>query len=139
MRLVIADTAPINYLVLIGSIEILPELFEKVILPSAVRDELADEGAPPAVRQWIAAPPSWIDVRSVTASGRIEFLEGLDDGERAAIALMAEIGADLLLIDDRQGAAVARRHGFIVTGTLGVLALAGRRGLLDLARAFSLL
>ena len=40
MRLVIADTGPVNYLVLIGQIDLLPALFDKVILPSAVRAEL---------------------------------------------------------------------------------------------------
>ena len=40
MQLVIADTSPINYLILIEHIDILPALFEKVILPSVVRDEL---------------------------------------------------------------------------------------------------
>ena len=37
MRLVIADTGPVNYLVLIGNIDLLPALFDKVILPSAVQ------------------------------------------------------------------------------------------------------
>lgn len=37
MRLVIAGTGPINYLLPIGYIEILPALFEKVILPGAPR------------------------------------------------------------------------------------------------------
>ena len=50
MRLIIADTGPINYLVLIGNIDLLPILFEKVILPSAVQAELADPDAPPSVR-----------------------------------------------------------------------------------------
>jgi len=34
VRLVIADTGPVNYLILIGQIDILPALFEKVILPA---------------------------------------------------------------------------------------------------------
>ena len=46
MRLIIADTGPINYLVLIGNIELLPILFENVILPSAVQAELTDPDAP---------------------------------------------------------------------------------------------
>ena len=62
MRLVIADTGPINYLVLIGNIDLLPVLFEKVILPSAVQAELTDPDAPPSVRNWIADPPAWLDV-----------------------------------------------------------------------------
>ena len=62
MRLIIADTGPINYLVLIGNIDLLPVLFETVILPSAVEAELSDPDAPPSVRNWIADPPAWLDV-----------------------------------------------------------------------------
>ena len=62
MRLVIADTSPINYLLLIGHIDILPALFDKVILPAAVRDELKHPKAPLVVRNWVAAPPPWVDV-----------------------------------------------------------------------------
>jgi hypothetical protein len=54
VRLIIADTGPINYLVLIGHIDLLPTLFERVILPSAVQAELTDADAPPLVRSWIA-------------------------------------------------------------------------------------
>jgi predicted nucleic acid-binding protein len=57
--IVVADTGPINYLILIGHIDVLPILFERVILPSAVRDELMESKAPTAVRDWIAAPPYW--------------------------------------------------------------------------------
>jgi hypothetical protein len=32
MQLVVADTGPINYLILIGHIDILPAMFPKVIL-----------------------------------------------------------------------------------------------------------
>jgi predicted nucleic acid-binding protein len=59
----------------------------------------------------------------------------LDDGERAAIALAVAIGAELILMDDRAGVAVAYQKGLTVTGTLGVLDLAARRGLIDLAVA----
>jgi predicted nucleic acid-binding protein len=41
--------------------------------------------------------------------------------------------ADLVLMDDRAGVAIAKAHGFVVTGTLGVLELAARRKLIDLA------
>lgn len=61
VRPVIADPGPVNYLVLIGRIEILPAMFEKVILPPAVRAELADHDAPPVVRNWIASPPLWLE------------------------------------------------------------------------------
>jgi hypothetical protein len=60
MRLVVADTSPLNYLVLIGQVEILPVLFQKVLVPQIVRDELHHNETPDSVRQWIATPPSWL-------------------------------------------------------------------------------
>lgn len=134
MRLVIADTGPLNYLILIEYIGILPELFEKVVIPLAVNDELANPGSPLAVRTWIAAPPLWLEVRR-TAS-RVSSVGDLGAGETEAIALAREIRADLLLMDDRRGVAVALQNGLTVTGTMGLLALAASRGLLDLASAF---
>jgi predicted nucleic acid-binding protein len=46
VRVVIADTGPVNYLILIGRIDLIPRLFQKVILPTAVQDELIDIAAP---------------------------------------------------------------------------------------------
>jgi len=136
VRLVIADTGPINYLVLIGNIDLLPVLFEKVILPSAVRAELADPDAPPSVRNWIGDPPAWLEVQEApTRPFGQASVEGLDEGETAAIALAVWLGADLVLMDDRKGVIVARGKGLRVTGTLGVLDLAAQRGLIHFAQA----
>jgi predicted nucleic acid-binding protein len=131
---VIADTGPINYLVLIAQIDILPTLFGTVILPSAVSDELADIGSPSPVRDWIANPPSWLDVRVARREETtVESLRALDAGEVGAILLAIELHADLLLMDDREGVIAARSEGFAVTGTLGVLSLAAESRLLDLS------
>ena len=137
MRAVVADTGPIHYLVLIGHIEILPALFERVTIPSVVRAELARTEAPDAVRNWIQTAPEWLEVYGDPCSPFDDAsLESLDDGERAALALAASLGADLVLMDDREGVRVARSKGFRVIGTLRVLDLGARRGLLDLADAF---
>jgi predicted nucleic acid-binding protein len=138
VRLIIADTGPINYLVLIGSIDLLPILFENVILPSAVRAELTDPDAPPSVRNWIANPPAWLFIHE-TPGRQCDHgsVEGLDEGETAAIALATSLGADLLLMDDRKGVIVARAKGLRVTGTLGVLDIAAHRGLVNFAQVIS--
>ena len=99
-----------------------------------VREELAV--APPVVRQWIASPPSWVEIRSTTGLHKDASMGTLDAGEEDAIALALEIHADLLLIDDREGVSAARRKGLKVIGTLGILALAARQGLIDLVDAF---
>ena len=134
MRLVIADTGPINYLIQIGHIELLSHVSERVALPSAVQIELSDARAPLSVRRWIAEIPAWLEVHDTTGLPQIS---GLDAGETAAIALAKFLHADLLLIDEREGVHRAKREGLRVTGTLGVLDLAAQRGLLDLGSAFT--
>jgi predicted nucleic acid-binding protein len=137
MRLVVADTGPLNYLVLIDAIELLPKLFEKVLAPEVVRAELLNQDAPAVVRAWAAQPPGWLDVRLVSSSIDDPAWRALDIGEREALALARTLGADLVLMDDRAGVAVARQLGLAATGTLGVLDLGARRGLIDLADAFT--
>ena len=138
MRLVVADTGPINYLVLIDAIEVLPKLFEQVLVPAAVYEELSHAEAPPPVRAFMSQVPTWLEIRPNPDRGDDNATDdALDEGERAAIALATSIGADLILMDDRAGVAVAYRRGLAVTGTLGVLDLAARRGLLDLATAIA--
>lgn len=100
-----------------------------------MRDELADPRTPLPVREWILQPPAWIEVRVAgTAPGAR--LDDLGAGETAALTLATELHADLVLIDDRQAVAVARDLGIPVTGTLGLLARAAQRGMIDLADSF---
>ena len=134
MRLVITDTAPINYLVMIGVVDFLPILFERIILPVAVEIELAAAGAPSSVRSWIAHPPAWLEIHE-TQSLDYSSVKGLEEGETAAIVLAASLDADLLLMDERKGTLVALQKGLRVTGTLGVLDMAAERGFVNFALA----
>lgn len=136
MRLVIADTGPVNYLILIGSIDLLPALFEKIILPAAVQSELSSRKTPAVIRQWMASAPAWLEVRdSPLGQADDAALRGIDAGEKAAIQLAAFLHADLLLMDDRKGVRAAEKRGLVVTGTLGILDLAAQGGLVDFALA----
>ena len=56
--LVVADTSPINYLVLLEHTAILPALYTRVFLPPAVVTELQDLEAPEEVRAWVANLPA---------------------------------------------------------------------------------
>jgi predicted nucleic acid-binding protein len=132
VRLVIADTGPINYLILIGYVDLLPRLFERVALPSAVQVELSTSRAPLPVQLWIQSPPAWLEIFDTTG---LSLVSGLDAGETAAIALAESLHAELLLMDEREGSRVARDRGLRVTGTLGLLDLAAERGLVDFYQA----
>ena len=136
MGLVIADTGPVNYLILIGCIDLLPALFEKIIVPAAVQNELASRKAPSVIRQWIGNPPAWLEVReSPFSQAEDAALKGIDSGEKAAIQLAAFLHADLWLMDDGKGVSAAEKKGLADTGPLGILDLAAQGGRLDFALA----
>jgi predicted nucleic acid-binding protein len=126
---VVSDTSPINYLVLIDCVHILPDLFERVLVPHAVRDELRAAGAPDKVENWTANPPDWFEVQQ---AGAVDpSLNRLGEGEREAISLAQSTGASLILIDEIEGRRAALERGLKVAGTVGVLELAAARGLID--------
>jgi predicted nucleic acid-binding protein len=129
--IVVADTSPINYLILIGEIDILPKMYGSVVVPQTVREELVRLSAPQLVRSWIDHLPIWLEVRSPLAAPDSS-LAKLDAGERDAITLATELQADQLIVDDREGRREAERRGIPAIGTLGVLREAATLKLLDI-------
>jgi predicted nucleic acid-binding protein len=131
--IVVADTSPINYLLLIGHIDILPRLYQRVIIPTAVAVELSDTEAPALVRSWIENKPDWIEIGEKTNQDiSIAFL---GRGEQDGIALAQSIGADIILLDDLMARKAAQARNLHVTGTLGVLCRAAENGWVDLQNA----
>ncbi len=134
--IVVSDTSPLNYLVLIHAAEALPVLFQRVVAPPGVMAELQHPGSPDPVKRWAASPPGWLEVLPPT---NVDTSLALGLGETEAICLAEELKAELVLIDERQASAVARQRGLAVTGTLGVLNLAAQQHLLDLRQAIAAL
>ena len=134
--MVVSDTTPVNYLILIDQIHLLRELYGRVVLPQAVYDETQREGTPEKVRTWMGNVPGWVEVRAAATSDQALKLGA---GEREAIALAEELKADLLLVDDGKARRAARARGLAVTGTLAVLVTAADRGLIDLTAAIAAL
>ena len=87
--------------------------------------------APEIVRIWTAQAPAWIETRT-PASIADSSLARLDAGERDAIMLAAELNAEQLIVDDREGRRIAKERGIPVIGTLGVLKEAAAMGFVDL-------
>ncbi len=134
--IVVADTSPLNYLILIDQADLLLSLFEEVLLPDAVHRELQHPKTPEKVRHWIAKAPEWLKVRGIQTTPSAPLLI-LDIGEREAIQLAVELSADAVLMDDAEGRGVAESLGLRVSGTLGILEQASRLGLIDLRQVFA--
>ena len=133
--IVVGDTGPLNYLLLIGQVDILHSLFSRVVIPRAVAAELASARAPELVRRWVENPPAWLNIHPDPVEDGT--LSTLDYGERSAIALALLINAPQILMDDMDGRIEAERRNLKVTGTLGILVEAHRRGLLDFDSALA--
>ena len=129
--IVVADSGPLHYLILLEHIELLRRFYGQVLVPEPVAGELSAAAAPAVVREWMRKPPSWVEVRPVPFDAVSTITDDLDLGERAAIALAETMHADLLLIDEAAGRAEARRRQLRVTGTLGVLRAGAERGLVN--------
>lgn len=115
--LIVSDSSPLNILTSIRQVDILPALFERVMVPPEVLTELRHPHAPEAVRRFVEVPPAWLVVQ---APKLLLPLHRLDPGERAAISLAVELNT-LLLIDERHGRDEATARGVSVIGAIGVL------------------
>lgn len=130
--MIIADTSPLNYLILIDAVDILRVIFQEVAIPHAVQRELLAPGATEKVKEWIGNAPPWLKIRAVKD---IEESIKLGRGETEAISLAMELSPAAILLDDKAARLAARGRTLKVIGTLGVLKIADERKLIDFTAA----
>jgi predicted nucleic acid-binding protein len=117
----VSNTTPLRYLLVIGQQALFQKLFEKVLIPSAVFEELTAPKTPAFIRNLVSSRPAWLEVRDVPDTPSGTFPSLLHRGERQAILLAEAVGPDLLLLDDRAGRKEALGRNLSISGTLGVL------------------
>jgi predicted nucleic acid-binding protein len=133
--LAVSNTSPLSNLASIGRLELLKSQFSEVRIPSAVARELAAHPDPAATAALDAALREWIRIVPPEDTPLFRMLRRqVDSGEAEAIALAADLKADIVIIDEQEGRALARQAGLSVTGTLGVLLRAKRSGLIRLIK-----
>lgn len=125
----VSNTTPLRYLIAIEQEHLLGQLFEKVFVPAAVHGELTEAKTPENVRRCVLSLPDWFEVRTAPETDATTFPVTLHRGEREAILLAETLRADVLLIDEQIGRAIARSRNLPVSGTLGVLERADTMGL----------
>lgn len=133
--IVVSDTTPLHYLILIDEVDLLPRLLGEIVIPEVVYHELQAEKTPRKIKNYFEVIPSWLSVRQTKRMIDPE-LQDIDPGEREAILLTEELSADGILIDDLAGRKIAVERGLRVIGTLGLLELAAEEGLVDFLATF---
>jgi|ERR1043166_1484934 predicted nucleic acid-binding protein len=131
--MVVSNTSPLNYLILINQIDLLRQLYGRVLIPPSVLDELRAPETPEAVRMWTLDLPAWVEVSAAPSADA--GLSRLHAGEREAISLALAVNAAAVLMDERHGRQEAETRGLKVIGTLGALTAAHEQGLVDLLAA----
>lgn len=133
MNSLVCDTGPINYLVQIDLVDLLPHLFQHIWIPHSVHAELLAPAAPFAVREWAGKLPSWCQPHPTPDCPGLAF-RGLSTTDVDVIRL-AEAKQAAVLLDDLAARNVARQQGLPLIGTLGLLELAANKRLVHLPAA----
>ena len=125
--IVVSDTSCITNLIALRKVSLLQELFGEVVVPLAVAREL---------RVNHPELPAFLTVREVTNQEAVAQLEvaPLDLGEAEAIVLSEELRADVLLMDEKAGRAIALERHIRVIGLLGILIRSREAGLIPALR-----
>lgn len=133
--IVVADTGPLIALGRVECLKLLHDLYQDVLIPPAVLDELhLGSGRLGARQSAEALEQGWLQVQELSAGSAqalSDLMLVLDPGEAEAILLAEEMNCKFLLIDERKGRAIANRRGVPVVGIAGVLLAAKKRGLID--------
>lgn len=126
MARVVADSSALIGLQRIERLDLLQQLFDEVLVPSAVVREVTYK---------LPGLPDWILRRELTRPLPPEITERrLGPGESEAIALAFELRIRRVVIDALRARVVAARLGLEVVGAAALLVLAKRRGIIPAAR-----
>ena len=129
MLKVVSNTTPIISLLKISQLDILKKLYGKIFIPEAVHAEI-DAGKSKKYYKDLSII-NWINIVQIQDNLAIKYFMDMDSGEAEAIVLATEIGADLIILDEKIGRFHAKHADLKVTGTLGVLIKAKQQGLIS--------
>lgn len=127
MMHVVSNATPIVSLCTVQHEWILKELFQRILIPQAVEQELRKRKKPGAT----FSEADWVDVLSVENHDLVQVLrKDLDQDEAETIALAKQLHADVVLIDEAMGYQIACLYDLPVIRTLYVLKTAKKQQLI---------
>lgn len=127
-RVIVTNTTPLIALAIAtGNLNILRSLYDRVVVPREVCDELLAAGiSAPGVDAFQKA--TWLERREELIELPVYLRNTLDRGEAAVIQTATSERIEKVCIDETVGRRVARLHGLVLTGTVGVLIKAKQQG-----------
>jgi predicted nucleic acid-binding protein len=125
--MIISDSTTLIILFDLDRVELLSNLFPKVIIPSAVYEEITVKNS--------LLLPQFISVQEAKECEILETLKlVLDLGESEAIALALELDSKLI-IDEKKGRKIAMKQGLEIIGLLGIVYLNIKKEFIGLEEA----
>ena len=127
MRKIVSNATPIISLAVIDRLALLENIFSKIYIAEAVYDEITSARYP----GYKELDSHFFEVKRINDRESLDsLLNDLDLGETESILLASEIKADALIMDERSGYKIAQKKGLPVIGTLTVLLIAKKRGMI---------
>jgi len=127
MPSVISDTSPLQYLHQIGCLDLLADLYQRVIVPDGVAQEIQN-GALQGVDLPDLGRLPWVAVTATSAPADSRIPARLGHGEREVLCWALQSPDSLVLLDDTEARKYAKLLGIRYTGTLGILVKARQSG-----------
>ena len=128
--IIVSNATPLISLAKIDRLYLLQDMFEKIYIPQGVYEEVVMEGAGKDGAEEVSAA-QWIQVIDVHDRPGIKAMsDKLDKGESETIVLAQELGANLVLMDERLARRKLEALGVRKIGTLGILLKAKDTGLI---------
>jgi predicted nucleic acid-binding protein len=125
MKIAVSNSGPLIHLATINQLELLFNLFEKILIPPSVYQETVEQGI----------KDGFLDARRIKREIELERIEikpvpqnvesvensKLHQGETDAITLALNSEEKIILLDDEEARLLARIYDLNVKGTIGVI------------------
>ncbi len=126
-EIIISNTSPIFYLHRVKQLDLLRKLYDEIVVPNAVIQEL-DEGRKqgedvPDINKY-----QWIKIKEIQVPSQIKLIPDLGKGESEVLSLGLIEKKHLLIIDDKLARRIAKLKNIKFTGTAGVLLKSKAKG-----------
>lgn len=116
----ICNTSPLQYLHQLDLLHLLPALMQRIIVPTAVAQEI-EAGQKSGIDLPDLSALDWIQIKQPQAANIANLVTDLGAGETEVLVLAFEFANPIVILDDALARRTAERLNLKIIGTLGIL------------------